>query len=493
MSLSNSKTKNIADIIPDDVIPKKDISIGSGIKKKAKKPAGKKSNKKASKQNTSNNKNVSDVENLLDNKKKPSQKIGKKSSIKKSKIDKKKKESLIKPCEWIYLDNITSSILCPRAEQIYKKNIKIVPISPSDKIKVMDESKNYLLGICGTTAEDYSVYFTSGEIESNRLILCCAVNAYKKIKQVKPHIVISSVEHGSILTFAKSLYDSDQIELSIIKPNTYGCILSSTVDEAIKSNTCLVLITYINHELGSVNNIEKISKILHEKHIPLHSNCTYIFGKHNLDLGKVHIDSITISFDKINGPIGTGALIINNKFFDGYKLYEHSTTLENKRSYDIAAILASIEATKFSLLNRKQKNKKTLGLRNEIISQLGEKCQTMTFANFMRSDAPPLEETSKSKNKLVILGPPANNEAYYTPSILSMVIICFKKRTGVEIQSELEKKGIIIGLPDLSKNNMYTEIGMPVEAQPYIIRIALPDDLTQQKITKFLITLKSII
>ena len=95
-----------------------------------------------------------------------------------------------------------------------------------------------------------------------------------------------------------------------------------------------------------------------KKHIPLHSNCTYIFGKHKLDLGKVHIDSITISFDKINGPIGTGALIINNKFFDGYKLYDHSTTLENKRSYDIAAISASIEATKFSLMNRKQKKQK---------------------------------------------------------------------------------------------------------------------------------------
>ena len=47
----------------------------------------------------------------------------------------------------------------------------------------------------------------------------------------------------------------------------------------------------------------------------------------------------------------------------------------------------------------------------------------MTFANFMNSDAPPLDDGIKSKNKLVILGPPANNESYYTPSILYIVII----------------------------------------------------------------------
>lgn len=418
-----------------------------------------------------------------------------KTSKKKSKVKKStnNKKSHIKPCEWIYLDNVTSSVLCPKAEQCYKKNIKTTPVTPDNKQKIIDDSKEYILEICNATDKNYDVYFTSGEIESNRLILCCAVHAYKKIRKTKPHIVISSVEHGSILTYAKSLYDSGQIDLSIVKPNSYGCILSNSIASALKPNTCLVLITYINHELGSVNNIEKISAILHEKHIPLHSNCTYLFGKHSLNLKKTNIDSVTIAFDKINGPIGVGALILNKQFFEGYKLNEHSTTLENRRTYNIAAISSAIEATKCSFVSRNAKNKKILKFRNEIIEKLGEKCQTMTFANFMRSDAPPLEETKKSKNKLVILGPPVNNESYYTPSILSLVVISSKKKTNAVIQKELEKRGIIIGLPDLSKNNMYDEIGMPPEAQEFIIRISLSDDLTQSMITKFLTNLKSII
>jgi cysteine sulfinate desulfinase/cysteine desulfurase-like protein len=418
-------------------------------------------------------------------------------------IKKNQKKSKINPCDWIYLDNTKSSPMCARAENIYKKNIKSTPMTPETKSEHLKKSKDYLLSVCNTDDEKYTVYFTSGQIESNRLILCCAVNAYRKIRKAMPHVVISSSEHNSILTYAQSLYDSGQIELSIIKPNSYGCILSNTVADAIKTTTCIVLITYINHDLGSVNNIEKISNILHEKRIPLHSDCTYLFGRHKLDLQKTKIDSVSVTFDKINGPVAVGALIINNNFFSGYKLNEHSTTLNGKRQYDIPSIIASIEATKESVSNRKSKNKTLSKFRNCIIDTLGKRCQIMTFANFMQSDAPPLDETTKSKNKLVILGPPIDNISYYTPSILSLVIITEKRRTAVEIQKSLRDKGIMIGLPNLDECdndakdeekcvlNMYDEIGMPKDAQEFIIRISLSDDLTQNKINKLNDALKA--
>jgi cysteine sulfinate desulfinase/cysteine desulfurase-like protein len=366
-------------------------------------------------------------------------------------------------------------------------------MTQTDKIKLIDESKNYILKMCDAPLDKYSLFFTSGEIESNNIILCCAVNAYKKIRKIKPHVVVSTVEHNSVITYAKSLLDSGQIELSIIKPNSYGCILSDTVANALKDNTCFVSITYINRELGSVNNIEKITAILHEKKIPLHCDCTYLFGKHKLDLKKTNIDTATIAFDKINGPVGVGALIISNDLYNGYKLYEHSTTLKGNRTPNIPAIASAVEAFRISLINRKNKNKKLLKFRNEIINKLSEKCQTMTFANFMKSDAPPLEESKKSKNKLVILGPPTSNESYYTPSILSLVLISDKKKSGLDIKTDLEKKGIIIGVPDLDNNFMYKEIGMPEEALKHIIRISLSDDIKQNDVNKFVAAIKCVI
>jgi cysteine desulfurase len=395
--------------------------------------------------------------------------------------------------DYIYLDNVNTSMLCSKVGHIYRKNIQNNIPCQTDKDTIINESKEFLLKMCEAPVDKYSVFYTSGEIESNYIILCSAVNAYKKIRKIKPHVVISTVEHSSIITHAKSLLDSGQIELSIINPNSYGCILSDTILKSLKSNTCFVSITYINRELGSVNNIEKISTILHENKIPLHCDCTYLFGKHKLDFTKTKIDTATISFDKINGPVGIGALIINNDLYNGYKLYEHSTTLSSDRPQNIPCIISAIESFKISMKDRKKKNIKILKFRNDIINRLSDKCQPMTFANFMKSDDPPLEDGPKTKKKLVILGPPVNNESYYTPSILSIILISEKNKTGDDIKKELEKKHIIIGVPDIENNVMYNDIGVPKDALKYIIRISLSDEITQVNIDKFITCLISII
>lgn len=431
--------------------------------------------------------------------KKPSIKKSKKAKSNKKSKEKipslkknEKKEIKNDPCNVIYLDNVNSSSLCLNAEKMYKKTINGKSMKPSEKDKIVSTAKEYLLKTCNAETM-YSIFFTSGEIESNTIFLCATVHAYKKIRQIKPHVVISAVEHESIIKYANSLKDSDQIELTYIKPNIYGCILSEHIDSAIKSNTCCVLITYINQELGSVNNIEKISKLLHDKKIPLHSNCSYLFGKHKLDLKKTNIDAVTISFDKINGPVGIGALIIKNDLLKGYKLHEHSSTLDNKGVDNIPAIASSIESIKFSLTNRKSKNQKLLKFRKEIINKLSAKCQLMLYSDFINSDEPPLEESTKSKNKLIVLGPPTSNECYFTPSILSIALINNKKKTGLDIQNELEKKDIIIGVPELNSIHIYNEIKMPKDIQNQIIRISLSDDISQPDINKFITTLQKML
>lgn len=429
--------------------------------------------------------------------KKKSDKKSNKKSNSKYKINKKTRKSKnptekkVSHCGIIHLDNVISSTLCPSAEKAYKKNFGKLSLIPSEREKFVKTSKDYLLKLCNAE-KDYSIFFTSGEIESNRIFLCSAVNAYKKIRKVKPHIVVSSVEHESMLKYANSLRDSGQIDLTYIKPNIYGCILSEHIDSAIKPNTCCVSITYINHELGSVNNIEKISKILHEKRIPLHTDCTYLFGKHKLDMIKTNIDSATISFDKINGPVGLGAIIIKNDLLEGYQLYDHSSTLDNKRTQNIPAISSAIESVKYSLINRKAKNKKLLKFRKEIINKLSTKYQLMSYSDYINSDMPPLE-TAKSKNKLIVLGPPTNNESYYTPSILSLALINSKGKTGENIKKELEKKNIIIGVPDVEKNYIYNEIKMPKDVQNFIIRISLSDYVSQVDINKFINDLKKLL
>lgn len=246
------------------------------------------------------------------------------------------------------------------------------------------------------------------------------------------------------------------------------------------------MISYINYKTGSVNNINKISQILHNKKIPLHSDCTFLLGNHKLDLSNSNIDAVTLDFSKINAPLGIGALIVRNKLLNGYRLYEHSTVLDNKRDNNISLIHTSMDILNERLENRKKKNLKLLSYRNEIINNLSKNSQLLTFANFMKSDEPPLMENKSSKNKLIILGPPIDSNAYYTPSILSFIIINDKQKDNKQIKNELKDNNIIIGAPnDDDVSNFYDNIGIPSDAKQYIIRLSLDDNLSQSDIYIF--------
>jgi cysteine sulfinate desulfinase/cysteine desulfurase-like protein len=393
-----------------------------------------------------------------------------------------RKESLI-----INLDNVNSSVVCNTSEKMYKKYLGYL-IKSHEANKILTESKDYLLKVCNGNGL-YSLFFTSGALESNILFLYSTVNAYKKLRKITPHVVMSSVENESIIKYANSLKDSGQIDLTFIRPNIYGCILSDHITQALKPNTCCVLITYINQELGSVNNIQKISSILHEKRVPLHSDCSNLFGKHKLDLLKTNMDAATISFNKINGPIGIGAIIIKNSLIDGYKLYEHSTILENKGDINIPAILSSIESVKYTLINRNVKNATLLKFRNEIIDKLGKTSEMLLYSDYINSDEAPLG----NKNKIIILGPPVSNESYYTPNILSLLIKSKSNISAVDIKIALEKKNIIIGVPTVDSIMIYDDIKMKKNDQKFVIRISFSDHIIHTNINTFIIELQKII
>jgi cysteine sulfinate desulfinase/cysteine desulfurase-like protein len=424
---------------------------------------------------------------IVNIKKKPiSESSKKKSALVKKSADKKsatsnpaKKQTDKKPEDMLYFDD--QHILCAMAEKNYKDHMKP---SPNNE-KIIKECKEHILKVCNGIK--YSVYFTSGETESNRIILCCAINAYKKLRKTKPHILISAIEHDSIIKYAKSMEDSDQVELTIIQPNIYGCILSDNIHKHIKPNTCLVSIMYVNHELGSVNNITKIGEYLHNKQIPLHSDCTHLFGKHALDVMKNNIDAATISFDTIHGSIGSGALIINDDFFTGYKLSEHSTTLVTKTK-NIPAVASALAAIKCSLMNRKKKNEKILKLRKDLVEKLGKFCQIVNYANFLKSDDPPLD--SEEKTKIILLGPPLDNESYYVPGILSMAVLSKKK---VNIQKELEKKNIKIRSGYGDNEYVYDAITAPKEVKDSVIHITITDAISPANIDKLAKCMKKIL
>lgn len=158
-------------------------------------------------------------------------------------------------------------------------------------------------------ADPREIIFTSGATESNNLAIkgCCDFYSRKG-----NHIITSSVEHKSVLDTCRYLEQKNYI-VSYINPKENGIIDLEEIKSKIQKNTILISIMSVNNETGTLQNIQKISKICHTKNILFHVDATQSIGKIPIDLKKTYIDLMSFSAHKIYGPKGIGVLYVRRK------------------------------------------------------------------------------------------------------------------------------------------------------------------------------------
>lgn len=156
-------------------------------------------------------------------------------------------------------------------------------------------------------AKPQEIIFTSGGSESNSTIF---MNLLSTISFKKKHIIVSKIEHPAILSASHYLSKHFGIETTYIDVDENGVIHYEQVKRAIRDDTCLVSIMFINNEVGSIQPIEKIGKLCREYNIHFHCDTVQAIGKIPIDVEKMNITSLAISAHKICGPKGVGALYI---------------------------------------------------------------------------------------------------------------------------------------------------------------------------------------
>ncbi|MBE6825007.1 MAG: cysteine desulfurase [Ruminococcaceae bacterium] len=212
-----------------------------------------------------------------------------------------------------YLDNSATTVTCEKAAQKALSMMTSEYGNPSSLHKKGLEAELELTHAREVIAnslfvESDEVYFTSGSTESNNTVLF-GVSSAKKRNGNK--IVTTAIEHSSVIEACKKL-EQDGFEVVYLTPDKNGVVPPSAFEEAVDSNTILVAVMAVNNEVGSVQNLERIGKIIKRKNkdAVFHVDAVQAYGKMVLKPKKWGVDTLCVSSHKVHGPKGVGALYI---------------------------------------------------------------------------------------------------------------------------------------------------------------------------------------
>jgi len=214
----------------------------------------------------------------------------------------------------VNLDYAAGKPVDPRVKEIMLPYLEKSYGNPSSLHSMGQEAKNAINQARKQVAElinaekHESIIFTSGATESNNLAI---KGIAKRYKDRGTKILTSKVEHMSVVNPIKYL-TTKGFESTFVPVNNYGEIDLNTLEKELNERTILVTMVFANGEIGTIEPIKEISKIVHEKNAILHVDATAAAGQIPINVQDLGIDLMTFSSNDMYGPKGVGALYIKD-------------------------------------------------------------------------------------------------------------------------------------------------------------------------------------
>ena len=183
--------------------------------------------------------------------------------------------------------------------------------------EVLDGARAALTTALGAAPEEF--IFTSGSTESSNIALKGAALALGNKKG--EHIIVSKIEDFPVLNSARAL-EKQGFKVTYLDVDGDGFVNLDKLRDSITNETILVSVQHANQEIGTIQDIENIGRICHEKGVLFHTDATHTFARVPLSVKRIPADLITVSGHTIHGPKGIGGLYIRQgtriaKWIDG--------------------------------------------------------------------------------------------------------------------------------------------------------------------------------
>jgi cysteine desulfurase len=171
----------------------------------------------------------------------------------------------------------------------------------------VEQARFQTANLIGASARE--IVFTSGATEGCNLAIKGAAEAYR---QRGNHIIVSAIEHKAVLEPCKRLQHQG-FTLTLLRPDSFGCISEQQVADAITEQTILVCIMMANNVVGTINPVGEIGAICKKRGIIFFCDATQAVGKLAVNVNRINADLMAFSAHKIYGPKGVGALYVRDK------------------------------------------------------------------------------------------------------------------------------------------------------------------------------------
>ncbi len=272
----------------------------------------------------------------------------------------------------IYLDNAATTKTAPEVVEAmlpyfteHFGNPSSVYGLAAESKKAVTEAREIIAKALGAGVEE--IYFTAGGSEADNWALKATAESYRNKGR---HIITTRIEHHAILHTCEWL-EKNGFEVTYLNVDENGVVKMEELQKAIRPDTILISVMFANNEIGTLEPIREIGELAHERGILFHTDAVQAFGHVPIDVDEYHIDMLSASGHKLNGPKGIGFLYIRK----GLRLrsFIHGGAQERKRragTENVPGIVGFGKAVERAMATLEERTGKERKLRDYLIGRV---------------------------------------------------------------------------------------------------------------------------